>query len=67
MQQMTNMHVKRWKKHRHEIGYRRLDQGRSKSFPVKTHVVLHKSLTDEMRVVYDLFRRRRIRPDVYVG
>ncbi len=36
MQQMTNMHVKRWKEHRHEIGYGHLYQGRHKSFPVET-------------------------------
>ena len=36
MQQMTNMHVKRWKQHRHEIGYGPLYQGRYKCFPVET-------------------------------
>ena len=36
MQQMTNMHVKRWKEHRHEIGYGHQYQGRYKSFPVET-------------------------------
>jgi putative transposase len=36
MQQMTNMHVKRWKEHRHEIGYGHLYQERYKSFPVET-------------------------------
>ena len=36
MQQMTNMHVKRWKEHRHEIGYGHLYQGRYKCFPVET-------------------------------
>ena len=36
MQQMTNMHVKRWKEHRHEIGYGHLYQGRYKSFPVES-------------------------------
>jgi len=28
--------VKRWKEHRHEIGYGHLDQGRYKCFPVET-------------------------------
>src|SRR5271157_4636499 len=36
MQQMTNTHVKRWKEHRHEIGYGHLYQGRYKCFPVAT-------------------------------
>lgn len=36
MQQMTNMHVKRWKEHRREIGYGHLYQERYKSFPVET-------------------------------
>ncbi len=36
MQQMTNMHVKRWKEHRHEIGYGHLYQGRYKCFPVES-------------------------------
>ena len=36
MQQMTNMHVKRWKEHRHEIGFGPLYQGRYKCFPVET-------------------------------
>ena len=36
MQQMTNMHVKRWKEHRHEIGFGHLYQGRYKCFPVET-------------------------------
>src|SRR5271157_1093245 len=36
MQQVTNTHVKRWKEHRHEIGYGHLDQGRYKCFPVET-------------------------------
>ena len=36
MQQMTNTHVKRWKEHRHEIGYGHLYQERYKSFPVET-------------------------------
>ena len=36
MQQMTNMHVKRWKEHRHEVGYGHLYQGRYKCFPVET-------------------------------
>ncbi len=36
MQQLTNMHVKRWKEHRHEIGYGHLYQGRYKCFPVET-------------------------------
>ncbi len=36
MQQITNMHVKRWKEHRHEIGYGHLYQGRYKCFPVET-------------------------------
>jgi putative transposase len=30
------MHVKRWKEHRHEIGYGHLYQGRYKCFPVET-------------------------------
>jgi putative transposase len=36
MQQMTNMHVKRWKKYRRETGYGPLYQGRYKCFPVET-------------------------------
>ena len=36
MQQLTNTHVKRWKEHRHEIGYGHLYQGRYKCFPVET-------------------------------
>src|SRR5271157_3651204 len=32
MQQVTNTHVKRWKEHRHEIGYGHLYQRRYKSF-----------------------------------
>jgi putative transposase len=36
MQQVTNTHVKRWKEHRHEIGYGHLYQGRYKRFPVET-------------------------------
>ena len=36
MQQMTNMHVKRWKENRHEIGYGHLYQGRYKCFPVES-------------------------------
>ena len=36
MQQVTNTHVKRWKEHRHEIGYGHLYQGRYKCFPVET-------------------------------
>ena len=36
MQQLTNTHVKRWKQHRHEIGYGHLYQGRYKCFPVET-------------------------------
>ena len=36
MQQMTNMHAKRWKEHRHETGYGHLYQGRYKCFPVET-------------------------------
>src|SRR5208337_1583869 len=36
MQQVTNMHVKRWKEHHHEIGYGQLYQGRYKCFPVET-------------------------------
>jgi putative transposase len=36
MQQMTNMHVKRWQEHRREIGYGHLYQGRYKCFPVET-------------------------------
>ncbi len=34
--QVTNTHVKRWKEHRHEIGYGHLYQGRYKCFPVAT-------------------------------
>src|SRR5208337_5071517 len=33
---VTNTHVKRWKEHRHEIGYGHLYQGRYKCFPVET-------------------------------
>ena len=36
MQQLTNKHVKRWKRHRDEIGFGHLYQGRYKSFPVQT-------------------------------
>jgi putative transposase len=36
MQHVTNMHVKRWKEHRREIGYGHLYQGRYKCFPVET-------------------------------
>src|SRR5208337_3527294 len=36
MQQVTNTHVKRWKEHRHEIGYGHLYQGRYKCIPVET-------------------------------
>ena len=36
MQQMTNMHVKRWKEYHHEVGYGHLYQGRYKCFPVET-------------------------------
>ena len=36
MQALTNTHVKRWKEHRHEIGYGPLYQGRYKCFPVET-------------------------------
>ena len=36
MQQVTNTHVKRWKEHRHKIGYGHLYQGRYKCFPVET-------------------------------
>jgi len=36
MQQMTNMHVKRWQEYRWEIGYGHLYQGRYKCFPVET-------------------------------
>src|SRR5208282_1503915 len=35
MQQVTYTHVKRWKEHRHEIGYGHLYQGRYKCFPVE--------------------------------
>jgi len=41
MHQMTNMHVKRWKEHRHEIGYGHLYQGRYKSFPVETEAYFY--------------------------
>lgn len=36
MQQFANVHVKRWKEHRHEVGTGHLYQGRYKSFPVQT-------------------------------
>jgi putative transposase len=36
MQQLTNLHVKRWKEHHGEVGYGHLYQGRYKSFPVQT-------------------------------
>jgi putative transposase len=36
MQPMTNMHVKRWKEHRHETGYGHLYQGRYRCFSVET-------------------------------
>lgn len=35
MQKLTNTHVKRWKQHRHEVGWGHLYQGRFKSFPVQ--------------------------------
>jgi putative transposase len=35
MQHVTNMHVKRWKEHRREIGYGHLYQGRPRCFPVE--------------------------------
>ncbi len=35
MQQVTNTHVKRWKEHRHEIGYGHLYQGRYKAFLIQ--------------------------------
>src|SRR5271157_2967297 len=41
MQQVTNTHVKRWKEHRHEIGYGHLYQGRYKCFPVETADYFH--------------------------
>ncbi len=41
MQQVTNTHVKRWKEHRHEIGYGHLYQGRYKCFPVATEDYLY--------------------------
>jgi len=36
VQRLTNTHVKRWKQHRHEIGYGHLYQGRYKCFPVQS-------------------------------
>ncbi len=36
LQQLTNTHVKRWKRHHREVGYGHLYQGRFKSFPVET-------------------------------
>jgi len=36
MQQLTNTHVKRWKRHRRETGFGHLYQGRYKSFPVQS-------------------------------
>jgi putative transposase len=36
MQQLTNIHVKRWKEHRGEVGYGHIYQGRYRSFPVQT-------------------------------
>jgi putative transposase len=41
MQQMTNMHVKRWKEYRHEVGYGHLYQGRYKCFPVETEAYFY--------------------------
>ncbi len=35
MQQVINTHLKRWKEHRHEIGYGHLYQGRYKCFPAE--------------------------------
>jgi putative transposase len=35
MQQMTNTHVKRWKRHFNETGYGPLYQGRFKAFPIQ--------------------------------
>jgi REP-associated tyrosine transposase len=36
MQQLTNIHVKRWKEHHREVGFGHLYQGRYKSSPVQT-------------------------------
>jgi len=36
MQQVINTYMKRWKEHRHEIGYGHLYPGRYKCFPVET-------------------------------
>jgi len=45
MQQVTNTHVKRWKEHRHEIGYGHLYQGRYQCFPVKQKTTSTRSFT----------------------
>lgn len=35
MQRLTNTHVQRWQRHKHEVGHGHLYQGRFKSFPVQ--------------------------------
>lgn len=52
MQQLTNTHAKRWKPHRHEIGFGHLHQGRYQSFPVETddyfyQIVRIRNVTDD--------------------
>ena len=43
MQQVTNTHVKRWKEHRHEIGYGHLYQGRYKCSPWRQKTISTRS------------------------
>src|SRR5271157_2105596 len=46
MQQVTHTHVKRWKEHRHQIGYGHLYQGRYKCFPVETEDYFYQVVLD---------------------
>lgn len=41
VQQVSNLHVKRWKKAHQEIGLGHLYQGRFKSFPIQTDAYFH--------------------------
>ena len=49
MQRLTNTHVKRWKEHRHEIGYGHLYQGRQPGLesPLRPHGRPKKSLPQQ--------------------
>ena len=67
---MTNMHVKRWKEHRHEIGYGHLYQGRFKSFPVETEGYFYQVVRDVERNALREFgaqaEDRLVEPAVYM-